>query len=150
METKMTQITIETKQKMIYFYQLISAVKARGRQSRAITKFGKLLTEKLGELQDDEKELIAQYYEVNDDGNAKKDDEGNLVLRDGTILEDYDAEWNDLHAESVVINMTEYQPHLTHLTTCLLDWDQELSGVDAVMYNELLDLLEGIENKNAE
>lgn len=146
----MTQITIDTKQKMIYFYQLISAVKAKGRQSRAITKFGKLLTEKLAELQEDEKELISQYYEVDGDGNAKKDDDGNLVLLDGAILEGYDADWNDLHAEQVVINMTEYQPHLTHLITCLLDWDQELSGVDAVVYDELLDLLEGIENKNAE
>lgn len=150
METKMTQITIETKQKMIYFYQLISAVKARGRQSRAITKFGKLLTEKLGELQEDEKELIAQYYEVDKDGNAKKDDDGNLVLRDGAIIEDYDAEWDDLHAESVVIDLTEYHPYLTHLISGLLDWNQELSGADAVIYDELLDLLETIEIKDAD
>lgn len=146
----MTQITIETKQKMIYFYQLISAVKARGRQSRAITKFGKLLTEKLGELQEDEKELIAQYYEVDKDGNAKKDDDGNLVLRDGAIIEDYDAEWDDLHAESVVIDLTEYHPYLTHLISGLLDWNQELSGADAVIYDELLDLLETIEIKDAD
>lgn len=146
----MTQITIETKQKMMYFYQLISAVKAKGRQSRAITKFGKLLTEKLGELQEDEKELISQYYEVDKDGNAKKDDEGNLVLLDGAILEGYDAEWDDLHTESVVIDLTEYHPYLTHLITGLLDWDQELSGVDAAIYDELLDQLEGIENKDAE
>ena len=74
MERKMTQITIETKHKLINFYQLISDVKAKGRQSRAITKFRKLLTEKLAELQDDEKLLIAQYYEVDDEGNAKKDE----------------------------------------------------------------------------
>lgn len=146
----MTQITIETKNKLINFYQLISAVKAKGRQSRAVTKFGKLLTEKLGELQSDEKSLIAQYYEVDEDGNAKKDSDGNLVLLDDAILEDCDAEWNNLHAEQTVINITEYQPHLTHLITCLLDWDQELSGVDAVIYNELLDLLETIEIKDAD
>ncbi|SOB47832.1 conserved hypothetical protein [Lactococcus piscium] len=146
----MTQITIANKHKLINFHQLISAVKAKGRQSRAVTKFGKLLTKKLAELQEDEKELIARFFEVTEDGNAKKDDEGNLVLLDGAILEDYDAEWDDLHAESVVIDLTEYQTYLTHLITCLLDWDQELSGVDAVIYNELLDLLEGIENKNAE
>lgn len=146
----MTQITIETKNKLINFYQLITAVKAKGRQSRAVTKFGKLLAEKLAELQNDEKELISQYYEVNDDGNAKKDDEGNLVLLDDAILEDYDADWDDLHDESVVIDLTEYHPYLTHLISGLLDWDQELSGADAVIYDELLDLLEEIETKDAE
>lgn len=146
----MTQITIETKNKLINFYQLITAVKAKGRQSRAVTKFGKLLTEKLAELQDDEKELISQYYEVNDDGNAKKDEEGNLVLLDDAILEDYDADWDDLHDESVVIDLTEYHPYLTHLISGLLDWDQELSGADAVIYDELLDLLEELETKDAE
>ncbi|MDN5446682.1 MAG: DUF1617 family protein [Lactococcus lactis] len=146
----MTQITIETKNKLINFYQLITAVKAKGRQSRAVTKFGKLLAEKLAELQNDEKELISQYYEVNDDGNAKKDDEGNLVLLDDAILEDYDADWDDLHDESVVIDLTEYHPYLTHLISGLLDWDQELSGADAVIYDELLDLLEELETKDAE
>lgn len=143
-------LTIETKHKLINFYQLITAVKAKGRQSRAVTKFGKLLTEKLAELQDDEKELISQYYEVNDDGNAKKDDAGKLMLLDDAILEDYDADWDDLHAESVVIDLTEYHPYLTHLISGLLDWDQELSGADAVIYDELLDLLEEIETKDAE
>ena len=146
----MTQITIETKHKLINFYQLISDVKAKGRQSRAITKFRKLLTEKLAELQDDEKLLIAQYYEVDDEGNAKKDDEGNLVLLDDAILEDYDAEWDDLHAESVVIDLTEYHPYLTHLISGLLDWNQELSGADAVIYDELLDQLEEIGTEDAE
>lgn len=143
-------LTIKTKHKLINFYQLISAVKAKGRQSRAVTKFLKLLTEKLTELQEDEKALIAQSYEVAEDGNAKKDEEGNLVLLDDAILEDYDAEWDDLHAESVVIDLTEYQPYLPHLISGLLDWDQELSGANAVIYDELLDLLEEIETKDAE
>lgn len=142
MEREMTQITIETKHKLINFYQLISAVKAKGRQSRAVTKFGKLLTEKLGELQSDEKSLIAQYYEVDEDGNAKKDSDGNLVLLDDAILEDYDAEWDDLHEETTVIDLTEYQPHLQHLIAGLLDWNQVLSGADAVIYDELMDQLE--------
>ena len=146
----MTQITIETKNKLINFYQLITAVKAKGRQSRAVTKFGKLLTKKLAELQEDAKELIARFFEVTEDGNAKKDDEGNLVLLDDAILEDYDAEWDDLHAESVVIDLTEYHPYLTHLISGLLDWNQELSGADAVIYDELLDQLEEIGTEDAE
>lgn len=143
-------LTIETKHKLINFYQLISAVKAKGRQSRAVTKFGQILTEKLTELQEDEKSLIAQYYEVDGDGNANKDDEGNLVSLDGVNSDSYTEDWSDLHAEATVIDLTEYQTYLTHLISGLLDWDQELSGADAIIYDELLDLLEGIETKDAE
>lgn len=146
----MTQITIETKHKLINFYQLISAVKAKGRQSRAVTKFGKLLTKKLAELQDDEKALIAQFYEVDGDGNAKKYEEGKLILLDSVNEDSYTEDWSDLHAEATVIDLTEYQPHMQHLIAGLLDWDQELSGADAVIYDELLDLLEEIETKDAE
>ena len=150
MERKMTQITIETKHKIINFYQLISDVKAKGRQSRAITKFRKLLTEKLAELQDDEKLLIAQYYEVDDEGNAKKDDEGNPISLEDVDTDSYTEDWDDLHDESVVIDLTEYQPYLPHLISSLLDWDQELSGANAVIYDELLDLLEEIGTEDAE
>ncbi|MDN5462576.1 MAG: hypothetical protein L0F99_10115, partial [Lactococcus sp.] len=61
-----------------------------------------------------------------------------------------DAEWDDLHAESVVIDLTEYHPYLTHLISGLLDWNQELSGADAVIYDELLDQLEEIGTEDAE
>lgn len=146
----MTKITIESKQKLILFYQLISAVKAKGKRSRAVAKFNKLLLAKCIELEEDEKELIAQYFEVEEDGNAKKDDSGTLILLEGTSKSEYDSEWSDLHNESVVIDLTEFQPYVEPLIKGLEDWDQELSGNDAIIYDELLDLLEIIEIKDAD
>lgn len=146
----MTTIKIETKQKLILFYQLISAVKAKGKQSRAVAKFSKLLIAKCIELEEDEKELIAQYFEVEEDGNAKKDDTGISVLLEDASKSEYDTEWSDLHSESVVIDLTEFQPYVEPLIKGLEDWDQELSGNDAIVYDELLDLLETIEIKDAD
>ncbi len=146
----MTKITIESKQKLILFYQLISAVKAKGKRSRAVAKFNKLLLAKCIELEEDEKELIAQYFEVEEDGNAKKDDSGTLILLEGTSKSEYYSEWSDLHNESVVIDLTEFQPYVEPLIKGLEDWDQELSGNDAIIYDELLDLLEIIEIKDAD
>lgn len=146
----MTSITIENKQKLILFYQLISTVKAKGKQLRAVAKFNKLLIAKCIELEEDEKELIAQYFEVEEDGNAKKDDTGISVLLEDASKSEYDTEWSDLHSESVVIDLTEFQPYVEPLIKGLEDWDRELSGNDAIVYDELLDLLETIEIKDAD
>lgn len=146
----MTSITIENKQKLILFYQLISTVKAKGKQSRAVAKFNKLLIAKCIELEEDEKELIAQYFEVKEDGNANKNDIGQPILLGGASESEYNSEWVNLHDEPTVINITEYQPYLESLIKGLEEWDQELSGNDAIIYDELLDLLETIEIKDAD
>lgn len=146
----MVSITIDSKQNLIAFYQLATVVKAKGKQSRAVTKFGKLLLEKCTELQEDEKELIAQYFEVKEDGNANKDDIGQPILLGGASESEYNSEWVNLHDEPTVIDITEYQPYLESLIKGLEEWDQELSGTDAIIYDELLDLLESIENKDTE
>lgn len=146
----MATITIETKQKLILFYQLISAVKAKGKQSRAVAKFNKVLLAKCIELEEDEKELIAQYFETEEDGNAKKDDFGTSILLEGASKSEYDEEWSDLHSESVILDLTEFQLYVEPLIKGLEDWDQELSGNDAIIYDELLDLLETIEIKDAD
>ena len=146
----MVSITIDSKQNLIAFYQLATVVKAKGKQSRAVTKFGKLLLEKCTELQEDEKELIAQYFEVKEDGNANKDDIGQPILLGGASESEYNSEWANLHDEPTIIDITEYQPYLESLIKGLEEWDQELSGTDAIIYDELLDLLESIENKDAE
>lgn len=138
------QITFK-KSKLIVFYQLLNAVKAKGRKSRAVTKFNKLIVAKIEELQEDEKTLIAQYFEVGEDGNAKRDGEGNLVALEGVDVSDYDKEWQELHEEDVVIDLIEYKPYFEFLQSALEDWEQDLSGSDAVIYDELLDEIEKVD-----
>jgi len=135
------------KSKLIVFYQLLNAVKAKGRKSRAVTKFNKLIIGKIEELQEDEKTLIAQYYEVDEVGNAKHDSEDNLISLEGADVSEYNKEWQELHEEEVVIDLTEYKPYFEFLQSALEDWEQDLSGSDAVIYDELLDEIEKVDAK---
>lgn len=137
-------ITME-KGKLIGFFELSKAIKAKGRKSRALVKFGKILTAKIQDLQEEEKALIAEYFEVGTDGNAKQDDEGNPIALEGADTTVYSDEWVALHKEESVIDLTEYQPYMEHLMAALEDWDEPINGFDAVMYDELLDILESAE-----
>ena len=138
------QITFK-KSKLIVFYQLLNAVKAKGRKSRAVTKFNKLIVGKIEELQEDEKTLIAQYFEVGEDGNAKRDSEDNLVALEGADVAEYEKEWQELHEEDVIIDLTEYKPYFEFLQSALEDWEQDLSGNDAIVYDELMDEIEKVD-----
>lgn len=145
----MTQIKFK-KSQVGTFYRLLVNVKAKGRKTRAIAKFNKLIGIKLDELVEDEKNLIAQCYKVGDDGNALKGEDGKLITLENANIDEYHNDWQELHDEDVVIDLTEYQPYLEFLISALLDWDQDLNGADAIVYDELLDLLENVENKDAE
>jgi hypothetical protein len=145
----MTQIKFKKSQAGT-FYRLLVNVKAKGRKTRAVAKFNKLIGIKLDELVEDEKNLIAQYYQVGDDGNPLKNDDGKEIKLENANIDEYHNDWQELHDEDVVIDLTEYQPYLEFLISALLDWDQDLNGVDAIIYDELLDLLESIETEDAE
>ena len=98
-------------------------------------------------MQEDEKTLIAQYFEVGEDGNAKRDDNDNLIALEGVDIAEYDKEWQELHEEDVVIDLTEYKPYFEFLQSALEDWEQDLSGNDAIVYDELLDEIEKVDAK---
>lgn len=134
---------IEMKKGMVpSFYLLAQNVKAKGRKARALVKFGKLVAIKVQELQDEEKALNAEYYEVDETGNGKRDEKGELIALEGADTEVYSTEWTALHEEKVIIDLTEYQPYMEHLLAGLNDWDEPINGMDALVYDELLDILE--------
>lgn len=133
------------KGKVAGFYNLIMIVKVKGRKARALAKFGKLLDPKVKELLEDERALIAEYYEVGDDGNSKKDKDGKPILLEGADGEAYQKEWESLHEEDMVVDLTEYEPYMEHLLAGLNDWDEPINGMDALVYDELLDILESAE-----
>ena len=46
-----------------------------------------------------------------------------------------------------MIDLTEYKPYFEFLQSALEDWEQDLSGSDAVIYDELLDEIEKVDAK---
>ncbi|WP_413491433.1 DUF1617 family protein [Brochothrix thermosphacta] len=127
--------------------EMLMGVKAKGRNSRAVSKFVKLISTKFETYAKDEQELLKEYCLVDDSGElVTTTKEGNTFVTwlpgkqpDAVIAQ------NELANEKNVIDLTEYEPHLKHLIVALDESDAFLSGVEAQLYDLVLDKLEGIE-----
>lgn len=136
-----------TNSKLHKFAQILAVVTSKGRKARAISKFGRLASEKIEEWTESQKELIATYYEVQENGNAKLDKDGSPVLLDGADQDEYAKEREELDNEIVVIDLTEFEPFYDFLVSGLDESDIAFGGVDADVYDELMDQLEELGGK---
>lgn len=136
-----------TNKKLANFCNLLLTVEAKGKKSRAVAKFLKLTLAKTEELQMFQRELIKQYFEQDENGNAKVDKSGNPLWLDGVDKEAYVKERNELDNELVIIDLTEYTPFVEYLISALDEWENLLSGQDAIAYDELLDKLEALQEE---
>lgn len=136
-----------TNSKLHKYAQILAVVTSKGRKARAISKFRRLANEKIEEWTESQKGLIATYYEVQENGNAKLDDSEQPILLDGADQEEYAKERKELDNETVVIDLTEFEPFLEFLISGLDESDVAFGGVDADVYDELMDQLEELEEQ---
>lgn len=129
--------------------EMLMGVKAKGRNSRAVSKFVKLVSAKFETYAKDEQELLKECCLVDDSGElvtTTKDGNTFVSWLPGKQTDAVIAQ-NELANEKNVIDLTEYEPHLKHLIVALDESDAFLSGVEAQLYDLLLDKLEDIEIK---
>jgi hypothetical protein len=109
--------------------------------SRARTKLNRLFITKIGELNNDERELLEKY--------GKKDEHGSLVESDGnfTLIPETAAEFHKekaaLFEETTSVNVDEIKDKFGTLIDALENSDLKYSGKDAECLDLLLDALEG-------
>ena len=108
-------------------------------QARIVT----LMTNKYKELDEDRIELVTQY--------ANKDDNGDAVILDnGTadMTEDNHAKFNDEYKElfdsDTVIDLTEYEDKVHQLQSALENYNRDLTGDQSL---QLVAFLDGIKTK---
>ena len=108
-------------------------------QARIVT----LMTNKYKELDEDRIELVNQY--------ANKDDNGDAVILDnGTadMTEDNHAKFNDEYKElfdsDTVIDLTEYEDKVHQLESALENYNRDLTGNQSL---QLVAFLDGINTK---
>ncbi|WP_170924829.1 DUF1617 family protein [Candidatus Enterococcus clewellii] len=119
----------------------LQKIELKAKASRARSKIIILLSKKLEELQNDERTLLEHYSEKNESGQPIMIDSNTFSLSEENSLE-VARERIDLLNETVTIVTTEYQEHVQRLQEALENYDSELSGSDAEMYDRLLDELE--------
>jgi hypothetical protein len=116
-------------------------MKLKGEQSRARSKFLNLVMDAYASLHDSELELLREYAMCGEDGEPQVSEDGSFTLREGNA-KGYLDEREKLFSEVAEIEGGTYTSHLEVMRQVLADYDGELSGDEAALYDALMDAFE--------
>lgn len=128
-------------QHLVLTINFLQGMKLKAAESRSRSKLVKLLSEKLKELQTDEKALLEEYAVKDEDGKAVMIDENQYDIAKENKPE-FGKEHVVLLNEEVTITTTDYADHFENVKKSLEAYDEELSGTDADVYDLLMNELE--------
>jgi len=127
----------------------LEGMKLKGEQSRARSKFLKLVYAAFAELHDSEVELMQEFAVTDGDGKPVCGEDGSFRLRDGTGSE-YLTEREKLFCEIAEIEGGTYTSHLETMRLILTGYDEDLDGDNAALYDALLDAFEEVDASDDE
>lgn len=132
MEVKIENMIIERIVEMFF------EMKLKGKKSRHRTKFIQFLTDKVAEKEKNEKQLLEEYCEKDENGELKANEEGtHYDIKD---MDEYVRELQELNMEKVVFGGSENEETIKVVRDILDECEEEYSGYDATIYNHLCEL----------
>lgn len=132
-------LNLKNKQ-LVSIINFLNKLELKTKESRSRSKLSNLFTEKLEELQRDEKDLLVRF--------SNKDGEGDPVMigQNYDIPQETENEWIEertaLLNETISVDCSELKVHTERLTSVLNELDMILKDEDAIAYDVLLDQLE--------
>ena len=117
----------------------LQGMKLKGERSRARSKFLAVALEAYAALHESELELLKEYAVLDDKGEPRADEDGSFRLREETARE-YLLEREKLFNEVVEVSL--YTAHLSLMRQILADYDEDLDGDNAMLYDTLCDAFE--------
>lgn len=123
------------------YVSFLQKLNLKSRASRGRTKLIKLLEKKIDEYNADIASLRDEYFKRDDKGNFVQEN-GTLVVKDGVSVGEAQAEADKLTDENAVILLDEYEQQIKAMYQALDEYDGELSGTDATIYDDLMEKLE--------
>lgn len=124
----------------------LQGLKLKGKDSRSRSKLVKLINQGLTSLQESEQQLLNDY--------ADKDEKGNVIFVEDSKAKispinqiEFNKEHKALLKEKAEIEGGTYVNHIDDCHKILDDYKGELSGVDAEVYDVLLDAFENDQTK---
>ena len=123
------------------YVEFLQKLNLKSRASRGRTKLIKLLQKKIDEYNADIASLRDEYFKKDDKGNFVQEN-GTLVVKDGVSVGEAQAEADKLTNENAVILLDEYEQQIKAMYQALDEYDGELSGTDATIYDDLMEKLE--------
>jgi len=127
---------------IITLIPFLQSMKLRGERSRARSKFLALAMTSYESLHSSEVELLKEYAVLDESGELLQTD-GAFTLKEETALE-YHIEREKLFSEIAEIEGGTYTAHLELMRQILADYDEDLSGETASLYDALCDAFEGV------
>jgi len=129
-------------QHIVTLIPFLQGLKLKGERSRARSKFLSLAMESYYSLHESEVELLKEYAELDEAGEPKQGESG-FILKKETAME-YLVERDKLFTEIAEIEGGTYTSHLELMRQILADYDEELDGDNAALYDALCDAFEGV------
>ena len=123
------------------YVEFLQKLNLKSRASRGRTKLIKLLEKKIDEFNMDLNSLRDEYFKKDEQGQFIQEN-GKLVVKDGVSVEEAQAEADELNNENAVILLDEYKEQIKAMYQALDEYDGELSGTDATIYDDLMEKLE--------
>ena len=123
------------------YVEFLQKLNLKSRASRGRTKLIKLLEKKINEFNMDLNSLRDEYFKKDEQGQFIQEN-GKLVVKDGVIVGEAQAEADKLTNENAVILLDEYEQQIKAMYQALDEYDGELSGTDATIYDDLMEKLE--------
>ena len=123
------------------YVEFLQKLNLKSRASRGRTKLIKLLEKKIDEFNMDLNSLRDEYFKKDNQGQFIQEN-GKLVVKDGVSVGEAQAEADKLTNENAVILLDEYEQQIKAMYQALDEYDGELSGTDATIYDDLMEKLE--------
>ena len=124
------------------YVKFLQKLNLKSRASRGRTKLIKLLDKKIDEFNADLNSVRDEFFKKDDKGHFIQDDNGKLVIKDGVSVGKAQAEADKLTNENAVILLDEYEQQIKAMYQALDEYNGELSGTDATIYDDLMEKLE--------
>lgn len=128
--------------------ELFFEMTLKGRDSRHRTRFVRMLNERLESISEEQTELLKEHCHLDEDGEPKtKNDGKEYDIKD---LEAFSKDRQDLLDESFVIDGGDNKAMLMTLRSILDNYQGELSGRKAVLYEHLCEIFKVDEELESE
>lgn len=125
----------------------LSNISLKGKQSIHRTRFIKLVNEKLKQISEEELELVKEFTGIDEEGNPKKNEMGNFDIKDASGFLKQQKEYFE---ECYVIEGGDAHGMLKTMKAVIENYDQELSGKDAEVFEHLFTAFENSNEKGEE
>ncbi|ULM98816.1 hypothetical protein L8956_09075 [Peribacillus frigoritolerans] len=140
------QVKIQYKY-VIEVINFLSDISLKGKQSIHRTRFIKLLSEKLKQISEEELELVKEFAGVDDDGNPKKNKEGNFAIENAN---EFLKQQKEYFQEYYIIEGGDAHGMLKTMKEVIGNYDLEISGKDADTFEHLYTAFENSKEKGEE